>query len=468
MNEEKLKDLIAFSETHDAEETKHYILESLQGSAFEMQKEDINQAFYELHTKNIFFKDANGLHVSIVEGEGDRAFGVSARSGMDILINNPLKNEAYYLFADGERVRNESMNLSNDITKQDVIDYLESNHDVNTNTYKYLDEELKNDQDIIESFTQKIEDAAKLRSMDEENYSDISPYGGLDVYVHPWQDYYLDKLEELRDGNCDKLIDYAEKHFCLDEANQKYIKDELKRNEKICYYAQNKEKYIEIEKYKFNNLYANDEINKKHQEIKDLEQKVKETNENIKYSSNELEKMQKGFISRIINRSKINSLKDNVSAMQAAVSNYQEEINDANERITFIKEDLALEKDKPEPVKFDFEYSLKDHYIETYDHAEPVESIEKMLDRMEAHYPVAAKSIESLNHLLTISNADKAFDHSHNHKISGNDHTDKIRKNIQESFSKPVSGIEDIKAENLEQEIDAADYTEESFGGIRI
>ena len=38
MNEEKLKDLIAFSETHDAEETKHYILESLQGSSFEMQK----------------------------------------------------------------------------------------------------------------------------------------------------------------------------------------------------------------------------------------------------------------------------------------------------------------------------------------------------------------------------------------------------------------------------------------------
>lgn len=49
-----------------------------------------------------------------------------------------------------------------------------------------------------------------------------------------------------------------------------------------------------------------------------------------------------------------------------------------------------------------------------------------------------------------------------------NDHMDKIRKNIQESFSKPVSGIDDIKAENLEQEIDAADYIEESFGGIKI
>lgn len=476
MNIDKIKEIKKFSETHDAEDTKKYIMELFQGTSYDIQREDISQAFYEIHTTNIFPKDANGLHISIIEGDGDRSQGLHARSGMDILISNPLKDESFYLFEDGERVKDAAVDLSDQtITKKDITDYLKLSHDVNTIIYKYLDEELKNDQAIIESFTKKIEADAKFRTIDEERYSDISPNGGMDVYVHPWQDHYLEKLNEFREGNCDKLIDYAEKQFCSDKNNQKYIKDELLRNKKIIYYVDNKEKYMEMQKHEFNDYYASDEIYGYDQQIKDLEQKIKETNDKIKNSSQVLEKMQNGFISRFIYRNKIKSLKDSISAMEEDISGYKEQINYANENINDIREDLAQEKDKLEPVKYEFQYPLKDHYIETYDYSEPVRSFERMIDRIETKYPEAMKSIESFNRLLALSKVDKSFDHSHDYKILNgkdtmnlNDHVDKIRKNVQESFSKSVFEMDDIKAENTEQEIDAADYIEESFGRIRI
>ncbi len=397
MNIDKIKEIKKFSETHDAEDTKKYIMELFQGTSYDIQREDISQAFYEIHTTNIFPKDANGLHISIIEGDGDRSQGLHARSGMDILISNPLKDESFYLFEE------------------------------------------------------------------------------MDVYVHPWQDHYLEKLNEFREGNCDKLIDYAEKQFCSDKNNQKYIKDELLRNKKIIYYVDNKEKYMEMQKHEFNDYYASDEIYGYDQQIKDLEQKIKETNDKIKNSSQVLEKMQNGFISRFIYRNKIKSLKDSISAMEEDISGYKEQINSANENINDIREDLAQEKDKLEPVKYEFQYPLKDHYIETYDYSEPVRSFERMIDRIETKYPEAMKSIESFNRLLALSKVDKSFDHSHDYKILNgkdtmnlNDHVDKIRKNVQESFSKSVFEMDDIKAENTEQEIDAADYIEESFGRIRI
>lgn len=456
MNIDKIKEIKKFSETHDAEDTKKYIMESFQGTSYDIQREDISQAFYEIHTTNIFFKDANGLHISIIEGDGDRSQGLHTRSGMDILISNPIKDESFYLFEDGKRVKDVAADLSDHaITKKDVTDYLKLSHDVNTIIYKYLDEELKNDQAIIESFTKKIEDDARFRTIDEERYSDISPNGGMDVYVHPWQDHYLEKLNEFRDGKCDKLIDYAEKQFCSDKNNQKYIKDELQRNKKIIYYVDNKEKYMEMQKYEFNDYYASDEIYGYDQQIKDLEQKIKETNDKIKNSSQVLEKMQNGSISRFIYRNKIKSLKDSISAMEEDISGYKEEINSANENINDIREDLAQEKDN--------------------DYSEPVRSFERIIDRIETKYPEAMKSIESFNRLLALSKVDKSFDHSHDYKILNgkdtmnlNDHVDKIRKNVQKSFSKPVFEMDDIKAENTEQEIDAADYIEESFGGIRI
>lgn len=407
-SKEKIKSIIDYAKEHTALETKNYVLKVFKENEIAIQKEDIHQAYYDSHILNVYPKDMQGMYISIQEGDWDRLGANVSHKGMDIHIVNPLhNNETMTLFQESEKVLKGNVDIDNNrpIQKEDVLGYLEK-YNSSTFVYQYLPEDMKEDKDIIKSFVLKLETKARDKANEEREYSDISPNGGMDVYVHDWQDYFLEELNMFQDGNNIPFVQFAENYFCSDKRNHNYIENELLRNEKIVYFVEHKEDYIA--EYNYNAGQVQDNLNFDIQYMKnakkELEQDIVKEETEIVEMQKKLEKLENSPFHKFFNKKKIEELKMEIEGYEPLIRLDKEKLENMKLEINNLisKQDSLFTKQ--EDLKYKFDYLLKDTFAEVYDYSE---NFHEALKYMENAYPEAKNKFEHLNRLSTFSYEDK-------------------------------------------------------------
>ena len=396
--QEKIKKLVDYAKEHNALETKKYILDVFQENENVIQREDINQAYYDSHIINVYPKNMQGIYISIQEGDWDRLGSNVSHVGIDIDIINPFQNDATMtLFQESERHMMGNFNLNHsEVSKNDIINYFESD-DSSAIVYKTLSHGMKEDLDIMKAVTSKIKEQAKFKTSDEKEYSDISPNGGLDVYVHDWRDHYLSMLDEFRDGQNDSLVTFAEKEFAIEEGNQKYIQDEILRNEKIIYFVEHKDEYFAKQAADLEIMDIGKKLSRLHESLEDSKKTLPRFEIEEVELQNQLDKLkkQKGFFNKIINKKKIERLEMEIEGYEPLIAHEKDKINEIEKEI----QDLICKQDnlsKKYDLKYSFKYLLKDTFREFYDY---YENFDEALSRMENNYDNAKKGLDYFKYL---------------------------------------------------------------------
>lgn len=396
---EKLNDLLTFSKKHNAEKTKNYILNQFQGESF-TKKTIINEVYYMAYDTDIYFKDKNGIHISIHEGPDDMWNGYSSHTGIDISLNN-IKFNSIDLFIEDKRIQNR-LTLSEifePVSKEDVINYLQNNYTAVAFVYKSLSNDFKKDPEIMQLIYDKLKSEAMMESQNERSYSDISPYGGLDVYVHEWQDHFVEKLNDFRDGDNESFVRYAEKQFLSHTENRDYLNQEIKRHKRLQYIVEHQNEYEQ--KYEIDKTMMHIEDEKY-----DLKKRLVEVNNDLfKLESEEstlhstLNRLNKGLFSRVLNSKQIQKIQDELDGIKTLIEMNQSDIAKLTKESNILTaKSKQLENTKPQ-LKYPFDYLIKNEFVEFYEY---YDNFEDAMTRMECFYDESKEISNCLNEWIKV------------------------------------------------------------------
>lgn len=391
-SQEKIKKLVDYAKEHNALETKNYILDVFKENENYIHKEDINQAFYDSHIINIYPKDMQGIYISILNGDWDRLGENVSHLGIDIHIVNAFQNNGMTLFQNSERLMGGELNFNyTEVNKDDIINYFQS-RDSFAIVYKTLSHGMKEDLEIIKALVSQIKNQSELKEKAEQDYSDVSPYGGVDVCIHDWQDHYLNMLDEFRDGQNDKLVQFAEKEFVIEEENQKYIQDEILRNEQIIYFVEHKDEYIAKQEYD-KNCYDQQYLNAQTAEADDIVSMINKTDQHIHNNVKLLKEVKEknGFINRFMNKNQIVDLQNHIENLKDEKHSLQNRLEWIQNEIENVKNDIE-EANKPfKNLKYHFDYLLKDVLEDCYDY---IDNFDEAFRRTVDYYNEAKENLE--------------------------------------------------------------------------
>ncbi len=418
---DKVYNIIHYAKSHNVEDTEEYIEYIFGSDEIYVNKESINQAYYQSFTKDIYIKGIENMYISIIKGAGDRYASLESHKGTDINLVFPFNNEWITIFNEDEYQGDKNLNKidylinSNSLTKDKVINFLKS-YNSTLFIYNVLPDDMKNDTEIKQLLYDKLDAKAESIARSEKEYSDISPNGGLDVYVDKKQDILLKLFSDYNFEGNNKLIKYMEEKFCQDEKNQKYIKDEMLRNEKMLYFIENISKYNQQHRlileqsdvdYKLNSTFEHkfdqlqydetiEKINTYNDRIDDVTEKIKKTENKIQKNKMEIESINNKtykiyeFYKRFEDNARSSDLKKTQSVLQTSLDflwkkeySYSETIAELisvkntlegyrQEEIdhkSYEERSKQIDKELEElHLKYNYDYLIKDNYREIYDY----------------------------------------------------------------------------------------------------
>ena len=245
---EKLKNFFYYIDNEkniNVDKTIEKFKEIFKNEYFESQY-SIKEAYYDYKNISLYLKNGNGLKFSIISGEGDRYGSTHTHEGRDLWITSKLAKD--------EEIRNginifymneyEKIKLSNLLEKFFDIDLsfesLEKNKD--SNVYKTLSEDVKNSESVVKVRYSQLKAEAENQNREEIDYDLISPYGGLDVTIHPVPQILYDKILDFRE---DKYF-YDRAMALFKNDFEEYINEEIKDCKDALYFIEHKDEYGKI------------------------------------------------------------------------------------------------------------------------------------------------------------------------------------------------------------------------------
>ncbi len=245
--------LINYSKNHDAVETAKEITNIFSADDLIMETKDVDQAYFESHSKTYFIKGGNGLKVEILSGDGDKFGNMITHSGISIFISSDILKTGidydYALFSQNhyENESVEILSLVNESVKetlgfQKVLEYFQR-YDADPMIFNVLSDDLRNNNEIILQVLNVIDNQAEFEHHDQSEYERISPYGGLDINVKSSSEIYLDMIDKFDIPGNEDFMEKAKIYFMNNLNNCKFVDEELKRFDKIIYYAEHADDY---------------------------------------------------------------------------------------------------------------------------------------------------------------------------------------------------------------------------------
>lgn len=221
-------------------------------------KYSINEAYYDYKKTSLYLKNSNGIKFSIVSGDWDRLGNAHSHEGIDLCITSKLAKD--------ENVREGiSIFFENEYKKHNLSILLDKFFDVDlsyesliknkdNNIYKTLSDDVKNQDDIVNTRYNQLKKEAEYQQRDEIEYEMISPYGGLDVEIHPVSQLLYEKILKYKDDEYfyDKAIILFNKDY------EEYLKEELNNCQHALYIIDHKKEYEDILDVEYQLLLHND------------------------------------------------------------------------------------------------------------------------------------------------------------------------------------------------------------------
>lgn len=415
------KKLINYSKNHDAVETAKEITNIFSADDLIMETKDVDQAYFKSHSKTYFIKGGNGLKVEILSGNGDKFGNMITHSGISIFISSDILKTGidydYALFSQNhyENESAEILSLVNESVKetlefQKVLEYFQR-YDADPMIYNVLSNELRNNNEIILQVLDSINDNANFEHKDQENYADISPYGGIDINVEESAEIYLNTIDRFNIPGNEKFIENAKIYFMSNTENCRFIHDELKRFDQIIYYADHADDYRYNKSIFWDMVSLECDISEypdKDKLLSDLEKieddivinnDMRESNEEKKNELNnrlsELQEQKYNLLSYFTQRPKDNeeiiNINENIKSIQISIDNLLNEFIDMKEKKSLIeidiknlreKENLLREFEEKEiKLKYDYRYLLNDSFAEiAYDPEQFENSLQRQIE----------------------------------------------------------------------------------------
>ena len=159
---DKVYNIINYAKSHNVEDTEEYIEYIFESDEIYVNKESINQAYYQSFTKDIYIKGIENMYISIIKGAGDRYGSLESHQGIDINLVFPFENEWITIFSEDEYQGDKNLNKidylinSNSLTKDKVINCLKS-YNSTLFIYNVLPDDIKNDTEIKQLLYDKLD-----------------------------------------------------------------------------------------------------------------------------------------------------------------------------------------------------------------------------------------------------------------------------------------------------------------------
>lgn len=248
--EEKIKQLLNYvkQDNSTVEETIKQFKKIFKRQYF-VEIEDIDEAYYKFRSEKYYILNGNGIFFEIGTGDGDIFGSQHAHEGTDIVLCSRLSRCNDYKYGISlfygdckEKINIEKIKdylFDIDLSEENIL----GNED--NNVYKTIDltnfskDILNNNKTIDIRYNQMKEQAESIHD-NQVSYSNISPYGGLDVDIVTVEQLLYDSLKKFKSD--EKFIKRAITLFYLDYPD--FIKNEIKECTKALYIIDNKEKYL--------------------------------------------------------------------------------------------------------------------------------------------------------------------------------------------------------------------------------
>lgn len=429
--------LVNYSKTHTAEETVEEITNIFSEDDLIMEKKDIDQAYYELHSRKYLIKGANGLNIRVISGDCDRYGGLKTHEGISIFIfSDIIKHNIHYaLFSEDHQYEDysiEILSLVNEsvetvLNVQQTLDYFKS-WNADPMLFNILSDELKNNNEIIMQVLNLIDENANSEHRDQRDYESISPNGGLDIIVSPSSEIYLDMIDKFDIPGNEDFMQKAKIYFMSNTANCKFIDEELKRFDKIIYYAEHADDYrynesilqLEWMNSEMDMLPDKDQLLADLEEIKirlgvnyDLrkmnEKRRHELNSNLDELKGKTYNFLGYFTQKPVDRKKIVDMSKNLESLKKSDQELLNEFEDMRGTKVLIEMDIDSIEEKEQKLKelkesqinlkYPYNYLLKDLFAEIAHAPELFEnSLQRQIDAKESIIAKRNEYIDLLNY----------------------------------------------------------------------
>ena len=245
---EKIKDILDYAKNHKAEEVMDKLKKLFTNDNAYISERDIDTAYYEEHTISIYPKNCNGMNFLITEGAFDRIGDKVSHNGVDITIQSFFGNDYITLFEESKQTKSlATTNVdkaveylsTNDFTEKTILSYFE---DLNSESlvYNILPDSYKNSDEIIKSVIKHIEDSTTSIYEGMTAARDVSPYGGLDVYLKPKPQIFLEEINKCQN---EKFKVTAKAYFLKDKANIDFLEKAKNQCNRYKYIASHASEY---------------------------------------------------------------------------------------------------------------------------------------------------------------------------------------------------------------------------------
>lgn len=415
--------LINYSKNHDVVETAKEITNIFSEDELITEKRDIDQAYFELHSKEYLIKGGNGLNITVISGDCDRFGNHKTHEGISIFIFSDIikHNEYYALFTEDRQYEDNSIeilslvneSLETVLNVQQTLDYFKS-WNADPMLFNILSDELKNNNEIIMQVLNLIDENANSEHRDQRDYESISPNGGLDIIVSPSSEIYLDMIDKFDIPGNEDFMQKAKIYFMSNTANCKFIDEELKRFDKIIYYAEHADDYrynesilqLEWMNSEMDMLPDKDQLLADLEEIKirlgvnyDLrkmnEKRRHELNSNLDELKGKTYNFLGYFTQKPVDRKKIVDMSKNLESLKKSDQELLNEFEDMRGTKVLIEMDIDSIEEKEQKLKelkesqinlkYPYNYLLKDLFAEIAHAPELFEnSLQRQIDAKES------------------------------------------------------------------------------------
>lgn len=257
--------------------------------------------------------------------------------------------------------------------------------------YNILPDEYKKTEEIIQVMIEQMETEAKIQHQNLVDYSNISSNGGVDVFILPQEEIFINMMKDYDYAGNELLIsqikNFAAKNY------QEYFNKEIQRLDKAIYIVDHENEYRHnfkidenIDFVKSRCVSEEKNLNKAQNDISELEKSIEQNQKEIEQIRNKRYNLLTILAEKKNDQNKLSRLEDQKKSNEKDILNKKENINFSTGIIKNAGKEIEHLNSQKYKLKYSYAYVLNDIDAERfcciYDQKDFDDSMECMKSKM--------------------------------------------------------------------------------------